>query len=55
MVLGNFLAAVLVRNEVFGRFLYAIVNNCFAKVRIFIFVWVIKNDVFNSGHRSCSD
>jgi hypothetical protein len=32
MVLGNFLAAVLVRNEVFGRILYAIVNNCFAKV-----------------------
>jgi hypothetical protein len=32
MVLGNLLAAVLVRNEVFGRILYAIVNNCFAKV-----------------------
>lgn len=34
MVLGNFLAAVLVRNEVFGRILYAIVNNCFAKVGV---------------------
>jgi hypothetical protein len=39
MVLGNLLAAVLVRNEVFGRFLYAIVNNCFAKVCLSVESW----------------
>jgi hypothetical protein len=32
LVLGNLLAAVLVRNELFGRFLYLFVNTCFAKV-----------------------
>lgn len=33
LILGNLLAAVLVRNELFGRFLYIVVNACFAKVR----------------------
>jgi hypothetical protein len=33
LVLGNLLTAILMRNELFGRFLYAIVNLCFAKVR----------------------
>ena len=32
-VLGNFLTAILVRNELFGRFLYLFVNTFFAKVR----------------------
>ena len=31
-VLGNLLLAILMRNELFGRFLYLIVNTCFAKV-----------------------
>jgi hypothetical protein len=32
MVLGNLLTAILVRNEVFGRFVYLLVNKLFAKV-----------------------
>lgn len=32
LVLGNLYAAILVRNELFGRFLYLIVNTFFAKV-----------------------
>jgi hypothetical protein len=32
MVLGNLCFAILMRNEVFGRMLYLIVNTCFAKV-----------------------
>lgn len=31
-VLGNLLTAILVRNELFGRFLYLIINTLFAKV-----------------------
>lgn len=31
-VLGNFLMAILMRNELFGRFLYLFVNTFFAKV-----------------------
>lgn len=34
LVLGNLLTAILVRNELFGRFLYLTVNTLFAKVRI---------------------
>ena len=33
-ILGNLLTAILVRNELFGRFLYLIINTCFAKVCI---------------------
>lgn len=33
LVLGNLLVAIMVRNELFGRLLYLIVNTCFAKVR----------------------
>jgi len=33
MVLGNLLVAILMRNELFGRLLYLIVNTCFTKVR----------------------
>jgi hypothetical protein len=33
LVLGNLLTAILVRNELFGRFLYLSVNTLFAKVR----------------------
>ena len=33
-VLGNLLVAILMRNELFGRFLYLIVNTLFAHVRI---------------------
>ena len=32
-VLGNLLAAILMRNELFGRLLYLIVNALFAKVK----------------------
>ncbi|KAJ3513424.1 hypothetical protein NLJ89_g2954 [Agrocybe chaxingu] len=31
LVLGNLLTAILMRNELFGRLLYLIVNTCFAK------------------------
>jgi len=33
LVLGNLLCAILMRNELFGRMLYLIVNTLFAKVR----------------------
>jgi hypothetical protein len=33
MILGNLMAAILIRNELFGRLLYLIVNTLFAKVR----------------------
>jgi len=33
-VLGNLLIAILIRNELFGRFLYLLVNTLFAKVKI---------------------
>jgi hypothetical protein len=32
MALGNLNFAILMRNELFGRFLYLFVNTCFAKV-----------------------
>lgn len=35
LVLGNLQAAILVRNELFGRFLFLSVNTLFAKVRNF--------------------
>jgi hypothetical protein len=35
IVVANFNVAILMRNEVFGRLLYLIVNTCFAKVCIF--------------------
>lgn len=34
MALGNLYFAILMRNELFGRFLYLFVNTCFAKVPI---------------------
>ena len=34
MALGNLNVAILVRNELFGRFLYWFVNACFAKVSL---------------------
>jgi len=36
MALGNLNFAILMRNELFGRFLYWFVNTCFAKVAISI-------------------
>jgi hypothetical protein len=33
LVLGHLLTAVLMRNELFGRFLYLLINKSFAKVR----------------------
>jgi len=33
-VLGNLLVAIPIRNELFGRFLYLLVNTLFAKVNI---------------------
>lgn len=38
MALGNLYIAILMRNELFGRFLYLFVNTCFAKVTISIFL-----------------
>jgi hypothetical protein len=38
MVLGNLYTAILIRNELFGRFLYLVVNTLFAKVRFSIIV-----------------
>lgn len=35
-VLGNLLLAILMRNELFGRFLYLLVNTLFAKVCPFL-------------------
>lgn len=35
MVLGNLYTAILIRNELFGRFLYLVVNTLFAKVSSF--------------------
>jgi hypothetical protein len=32
IIIGNILASVVVRNEMFGRFLYLTVNTLFAKV-----------------------
>lgn len=37
MALGNLNFAILMRNELFGRFLYLVVNTCFAKVAISAF------------------
>jgi hypothetical protein len=36
-VLGNLLVAILMRNELFGRFLYLVVNTLFAKVSLVYF------------------
>lgn len=33
LILGNIHVSVLVRNELFGRFLYLLINTVFAKVR----------------------
>ena len=32
LILGNLLTAILVRNELFGRFVYLLVNKLFARV-----------------------
>jgi hypothetical protein len=45
-VLGNLQCAILMRNELFGRFLYLIVNNLLAKVRIFSCTF----DAYSPGH-----
>jgi len=37
MALGNLNCAILMRNELFGRFLYLFVNTLFAKVNISTF------------------
>ena len=37
MALGNLNFAILMRNELFGRFLYLFVNTCFAKVAAALF------------------
>jgi hypothetical protein len=38
-VLGNLQCAILMRNELFGRFLYLVVNTLFAKVITFLLPW----------------
>ena len=40
-VLGNLLVAILMRNELFGRFLYLLVNTLFAKVCTKLKLWLI--------------
>jgi hypothetical protein len=59
MVLGNLYTAILIRNELFGRFLYLVVNTCFAKVRdrcmYCEFVVPISQSSSSSGLLSGSD
>ena len=57
MALGNLNFAVLMRNELFGRFLYSFVNTCFAKVAISIFYPISWNgcSLFISGHHCGGD
>jgi len=51
-VLGNLQAAILVRNELFGRLLYLIVNTLFAKVKCHIHLEprVFTVNLAYSGH-----
>lgn len=49
-VLGNLLMAILMRNELFGRFLYLVVNTLFAKVG----TSYAKSYVFNQADSSCT-
>jgi hypothetical protein len=51
LVLGNLLTAILVRNELFGRFLYAIVNFCFAKVQPIYTLRITSDGLRRSGRR----
>ena len=44
LVLGNLLTAILMRNELFGRLLYLIVNTLFAKVWRSLFLNAINVD-----------
>ena len=56
MVLGNLYTAILIRNELFGRFLYLVVNALFAKVRFSIIVPdSLEILLRSSGHLSDSD
>jgi hypothetical protein len=52
MALGNLNCAILMRNELFGRFLYLFVNACFAKVTISMFwpLFLIRYSSIISGH-----
>ncbi|KAG6879909.1 hypothetical protein C0992_009573 [Termitomyces sp. T32_za158] len=50
-VLGNLLVAILMRNELFGRLLYLIVNTLFAKVLAFNHIIVLSDIHDSSGHR----
>ena len=43
LCLGNLLAAILVRNELFGRILYLLVNKLFAKVRSRILILISQS------------
>ena len=47
-VLGNLLVAILMRNELFGRFLYLLVNTLFSKVNI-LYLPLILNLHRHSG------
>lgn len=53
-VLGNLLTAILVRNELFGRFLYLIINALFAKVGVHVDLLHWQNELTSncSGHLS---
>ena len=50
-VLGNLLTAILMRNELFGRFLYLFVNTLFAKVRSTRSLQEKSLNMAFSGHR----
>ena len=52
MALGNLNCAILMRNELFGRFLYLFVNACFAKVTfpMFLPLSLIRFSLIISGH-----
>jgi hypothetical protein len=56
LVLGNLLCAVMMRNELFLRFLYLIANTFFAKVGIYSrYCWqFMVSDQPRSGHLSVS-
>jgi hypothetical protein len=45
-ILGNLCFAILMRNEVFGRILYLVVNTLFAKVSGFFLLITIGSNLF---------
>ena len=61
MVLGNLFVAILVRNELFGRFLYLFVNTLFAKVSLIVIMscssltlYPVDSSLVETGLHVCS-